>query len=134
MVRLVLAISLDGRLAFPAGGETHLGRQGDRKVLEEALAWADATLMGSKTLRAHQNTCLIHSNELITRRLNQGRTAQPISIVISTKKPFSNHWSFFHQPIKRWLITNEKPFMHNGYEKVIPLQDKWSETISRLSH
>ena len=40
-LRLVLAVSLDGRLAPPQGGAAQLGGPGDRRVLEEALAWAD---------------------------------------------------------------------------------------------
>ena len=58
-VRLVLAISLDGRLAPPEGGAAQLGGEGDRRALEHALAWADACLIGAGTLRAHQCTCLI---------------------------------------------------------------------------
>ena len=52
-MRLVLAVSLDGRLAPPSGGAAQLGGSGDRRVLEEALAWSDAALLGAGTLRAH---------------------------------------------------------------------------------
>ena len=55
-VRLVLAISLDGRLAPAEGGAVHLGGEGDRVALDQALAWADACLIGAGTLRAHQCT------------------------------------------------------------------------------
>ena len=44
-LRLVLAVSLDGRLAPPEGGAAQLGGRGDRRVLEEALAWADGCLV-----------------------------------------------------------------------------------------
>ena len=60
LVRLALALSIDGRLAPSNGGKASLGGIGDRKALEEALAWSDASLMGSGTLRAHKNICLIH--------------------------------------------------------------------------
>ena len=46
--RLVLAISLDGRLAPAEGGAAQLGGQGDRRVLDASLAWADACLMGRR--------------------------------------------------------------------------------------
>ena len=52
-LKLVLAVSLDGRLAPPGGGAAQLGGAGDRRVLEQALTWADACLLGAGTLRAH---------------------------------------------------------------------------------
>jgi len=47
-VKLVLASSIDGRIAYPEGGKTQLGQSGDRLVLEESLAWSDGILMGVK--------------------------------------------------------------------------------------
>ncbi len=67
-VRVVLVVSLDGRLAFPNDGKQHLGEQGDKAILEEALAWADATLVGSNTIKIHQKLCLIKRSELISKR------------------------------------------------------------------
>ena len=56
---LVIASSLDGRIAFPQGGESHLGSIHDRKLLNKSLTKVDATLFGSGTLKAHQSTYLI---------------------------------------------------------------------------
>ena len=61
-LRLVLAVSLDGRLAPAQGGAAQLGGPGDRRVLEEVLAWADGCLIGARTLRVHGTTCLILQN------------------------------------------------------------------------
>ena len=58
-VKLVLASSIDGRIAYPEGGKTQLGQSGDRLVLEEALTWSDGILMGGQTLRDHQSICVI---------------------------------------------------------------------------
>ena len=82
-VRLVLAISLDGRLAPPVGGAAQLGGEGDRRALEHALAWGDACLIGAGTLRAHQCTCLIRSPQLLEQRRSEGRTEQPAAVVVS---------------------------------------------------
>ena len=71
-VRLVLAISLDGRLAPPVGGAAQLGGEGDRRALEQALAWGDACLIGARTLRAHQCTCLIRNPQLLEQRRREG--------------------------------------------------------------
>ena len=76
MLRLVLAVSLDGRLAPPQGGAASLGGVGDRQVLEEALAWADGCLIGAETLRCHGSTCLIRAPHLLAERATSGRAEQ----------------------------------------------------------
>lgn len=103
-LRLVLAVSLDGRLAPAEGGAAQLGGPGDRQVLEEALAWADAALVGAETLRRHGSTCLIQRPELAEARRRQGRSAQPIAIAVSRSGRLSADLPFFRQPLARWLL------------------------------
>ncbi len=135
LVRLVLAISLDGRLAFSSGGKANLGGVGDRKALEEALAWADATLIGSGTLKIHQNTCLIHNSELINRRQLEGRSSQPLALVVTTQASFSKQWEFFQQPIKRWLLSSKSSqnlLCNEGFDRHVLMKDSWEETFKEL--
>ncbi|AAP99172.1 MULTISPECIES: RibD family protein [Prochlorococcus] len=135
-IRLVLAISLDGRLAPSNGGKANLGGEGDRRVLEEALAWSDATLMGSGTLKIHKNTCLIHDSKLIRERHTQGRSTQPISLIISKQSSFPQTWQFFRQPITRWLLipkAKTQIFTSEGFEQQIVMQDNWSGTLHDLN-
>ena len=136
-LRIILAISLDGKIANFKGDKAQLGGTGDRDVLEESLAWADATLMGAETLRKHKSTCLIHKDELIHNRIKDNRLPQPISIVISRKNKYSIDYPFFKQPICRWLITNKKLLEtmndKNLYNKIIPLEEYWSKTLLDLS-
>ena len=58
-VIIVIASSLDGRIAFPGGGESHLGSEEDKKMLNQHLSMVDATIFGLGTLIAHQSTYLI---------------------------------------------------------------------------
>ena len=58
-VIIVIASSLDGRIAFPGGGESHLGSEEDKKMLNQNLSMVDATIFGLGTLIAHQSTYLI---------------------------------------------------------------------------
>ncbi len=140
-IRLVLAISLDGRLARPNGGKSFLGGKGDRRVLEEALAWSDAALIGAGTLRAHQSTCLIHSPDLINTRLKQGKAKQPISVVIAKESNQSPQWLYFQQPIERWLISNQNylglnsstKIIRQGFDRHLSLKPSWPETLQQLS-
>ena len=133
---MVLAISLDGKIAIKKGDNTQLGKKGDRKVLENALAWADGALMGGETLRVHKSTCLIHEDKLLTKRINEGRKAQPIAVIISKQKKYSLEWKFFKQPIERWLISTENnsniitPIP--GYHEIINFEESWDKTLVKL--
>ncbi len=140
-IRLVLAISLDGRISSDQEeGPIHLGGPGDKRVLEEALAWADGTLMGSNTLRAHHTTCLIKDPDLIKRRVKDGRSEQPISVVVSKHQNHSLSWPFFKQPIRRWLLrppealkkADQNTNIINGYESHITMGKTWSDTLKKL--
>lgn len=129
-VRLVLAISLDGRLAPAEGGAAQLGGKGDRVALEQALAWADACLIGAGTLRAHQCTCLIRNQALVAQRLAAGRPDQPAAVVVSRSPDFSRSWRFFQQPLRRWLIAPAA--MDQGFDRWIPLADSWPQQLADL--
>ena len=126
----MLAISLDGRLAPPQGGAAQLGGAGDRRALEQALAWADACLIGAGTLRAHQCTCLIRNPQLLEQRLQEGRPQQPAAVVVSRSLGFSRTWHFFDQPLQRWLLAPAP--MHQGFDRWFPLAPTWPERLQAL--
>lgn len=135
-LRLVLAVSLDGRLAPPEGGAAQIGGRGDRRVLEEALAWADAALLGAETLRRHGSTCLIHHPDLLAGRQRSGRTAQPIAIAVSASGRLPTDLPFFRQPLNRWLLApaavggcGQGP---PGFERWLRLEGAWSSALAEL--
>ena len=130
-VRLVLAVSLDGRLAPPEGGAAQLGRDGDRHALEQALVWADACLIGAGTLRAHQCTCLIRDPQLQQSRVVEGRPPQPAAVVVSHQADFPQHWRFFKQPLRRWLLAPSAP--SQGFDNWVPLAKTWPERLQALA-
>ena len=129
-VRLVLAISLDGRLAPPEGGAAQLGSEGDRSALEQALAWGDACLIGAGTLRAHQCTCLIRNPQLLEQRRSEGRAEQPAAVVVSRSPDFASTWRFFDQPLQRWLLAPEP--VDQGFDRWFPLAPTWPERLEAL--
>ena len=136
-LRLVLAVSLDGRLAPPEGGAAQLGGRGDRRVLEEALAWADATLVGAETLRRHGSQCLIRQADLLRQRHHEGRSPQPIAIVASRTAALPPHLPFFRQPLRRWWLgpaparPADAPPVPAGFERQLPLGG-WSSLRALL--
>ena len=130
-MRLVLAISLDGRLAPAEGGPAQLGGAGDRIELERALVWADACLLGAGTLRAHQCTCLIRDPDFVQQRLDEARQAQPPALVVSHHSAFPLHWPFFEQPLERWLLAPAPAI--NGFHRWFPLQTSWTDRLGLLA-
>ena len=131
-VRLVLAVSLDGRLAPPSGGAAQLGGSGDRRVLEEALAWSDAVLLGAGTLRAHRCSCLIRADDLLQQRIKATRAPQPAAVVVSRSARFDLEWSFFQQPFERHLLT-PMGLVAPGFQAGHRLTPSWQDTLNGLS-
>ena len=89
-VIIVIASSLDGRIAFPGGGESHLGSDEDKKILNQNLSMVDATIFGLGTLMAHQSTYLV-KNLTDNDEVNISKS-QPISILASISKIFISIW------------------------------------------
>ena len=140
-LRLVLAISLDGRLAPPQGGAAQIGGRGDRRVLEEALAWADAALIGAQTLRLHGSTCLIHAADLLDQRRRQGQPPQPRALVVSRSGSLPEALPFFRQPLERWLLLADAvppraAWDHGaarpGFTRVLPF-GSWPAVLADLA-
>ena len=131
-VRLVLAVSLDGRLAPSSGGAAQLGGAGDRHVLEQALAWSDAVLIGAGTLRAHRCTCLIRDQQLLSQRKQDGRPLQPAAFVVSRNPDFCQDWPFFQQPLDRHLLTPDL-MSAEGFCATYRLQPSWDSTLVELA-
>ncbi len=130
----MLAVSLDGRLAPADGGAAQLGGAGDRQVLEEALAWADAALVGAETLRRHGSTCLIHRPALVEARRRQGRSPQPIAIAVSRSGRLPAALPFFRQPLQRWLLQASAlppAAPAAGFERHLPLES-WGQALEAL--
>ena len=131
-VIIVIASSLDGRIAIPGGGESHLGSDEDKKILNQNLSMVDATIFGLGTLIAHQSTYLV-KNLTDNDEVNISKS-QPISIVASNSKNFNSNWKYFRQPIRRWLISSSKVdnSSNNEFEKKLFFKDSWRKTL--ISH
>lgn len=129
-VRLVLAVSLDGRLAPPGGGAAQLGGSGDRRALEESLTWADACLIGAGTLRAHRCTCLIRDADLLETRRVAERPDQPDAVVVSRQNNFPGNWLFFQQPLRRVLLGPQPA--GTGFDGWVEQGESWVVSLKRL--
>ena len=130
---LVIASSLDGRIAFPQGGESHLGSEYDKKLLSKSLTKVDATLFGSGTIRAHQSTFLVRKKHFLKNR-QEISVNQPISIIAGNSKNFSKNWRYFNQPITRWLISSDINIKNSkvNFDKVLFYENSWLHTLNIL--
>ena len=130
---LVIASSLDGRIAFPQGGETHLGSEYDKQLLNKSLTKVDATLFGSGTLKAHQSTFLIRKNHFLKNR-QEILANQPISVIAGNSENFSKSWRYFKQPIRRWLISSNRIIKDSkvNFDKILFYENSWLHTLNIL--
>ena len=131
-VTIIIASSLDGRIAFPDGGESHLGSKEDREMLNKNLSLVDATIFGLGTLKAHQSTYLIKNH--FGNKKAKISESQPISIVASNSKRFNRNWKYFRQPISRWLISSKlvDNSSNNDFEKQLLFENTWEKTLISL--
>ena len=130
---LIIASSIDGRIAFPHDAKKHLGSIEDKKILNEALQKVDATIFGSGTLKAHTSTFLV--KECLEKNLSKISSNQPISIIAGNAQNFSNNWHYFNQPIKRWLVSsnNSKEIKNFNFERQFSFRGSWKKTLEDIS-
>lgn len=102
---VILAMSLDGKIAAATGPDQLFGSRQDYDHLEELVAQADGVIFGAATLRSGGTAMRIQRESLIQARLAQGKPAQPIQIVCSQSGTIDPKLRFFQQPIPRYLLT-----------------------------
>lgn len=102
---LVLAMSLDGKIADVQRRAARFSSQSDLDHLEARVAEADGVLFGGGTLRAYGTTLSVRQPRLIEARRQRGQTDQPTHIVWSPSGRLDPQCRFFQQPVPRGLIT-----------------------------
>tara|TARA_Y100000589_G_scaffold107409_1_gene101974 strand:+ start:373 stop:1023 length:651 start_codon:yes stop_codon:yes gene_type:complete len=129
---LIFASSIDGRLSFPSNRSSNLGSLEDKKILNDAMSKVDATIFGSGTLKVHQSTFLI--KKFIDEKKFIIKDNQPISIIAGNPNNFKKEWSYFNQPIKRWLINSKPQKNHKNFnfDKEFFYRNSWQETLSNF--
>ncbi len=136
-VTVVLAMSIDGKLADYTQAAGRFGSPSDQAHLEKCVAAADAVLFGAGTLRAYGTTMTVHTPELQQQRSSLGKPLQPIQIVCSASGKLDRQAAFFSQPIRRWLLTTNAGAQAWGapqFERVWTVGDSidWSIIMSEL--
>ena len=102
---LVLAMSLDGKIADAQRGAARFSSPADLAHLEARIAAADGVLFGGGTLRAYGTTLSVRQADLIAQRRQRGLTDQPLQIVWSPSGNLDPNFRYFRQPVPRGLVT-----------------------------
>ncbi|WP_017300260.1 RibD family protein [Nodosilinea nodulosa] len=102
---LVLAMSLDGKIADVQRGAARFSSPADLAHLETLVAAADGVLFGGGTLRAYGTTLSLRSADLIAQRQGRGQPDQPVHVVWSPSGNLNPKMRFFRQPVRRGLVT-----------------------------
>jgi 5-amino-6-(5-phosphoribosylamino)uracil reductase len=104
---LVLAMSLDGKIADVQRGAARFSSATDLAHLEARVAAVDGVLFGGGTLRAYGTTLSVRSPALQNQRRAQGKLEQPLQLVWSPSGNLDPSCRFFQQPVPRGLVTTE---------------------------
>lgn len=102
---IVLAMSVDGKIADVRRSPARFGSLADKAHLERQMAAADAILFGADTLRAYGTTLTVSHPQLLEQRTDLSKSPQPVHIVVTQSGNLNPEIRFFKQPVKRWLLT-----------------------------
>lgn len=105
-VRLMMAMTADGKIATVAREAARFGSQEDQRRLREQVAWADALIVAAGTLRAHGSTFTVSRPDLVAQREVRGQRPQPTSVVVTRSLDLPLDIPFFTgQRIPRMIAT-----------------------------
>jgi 5-amino-6-(5-phosphoribosylamino)uracil reductase len=102
---VILATSVDGKIADRDRSPARFGSAQDKAHLESQIAQVDAVLFGAGTLRSYGTSLPITNPDLLQHRHQQDQPPQPIHIVVSASGVIDPDLRFFQQPLPRWLLT-----------------------------
>lgn len=119
---VVLAMSLDGKIADIRRSPPQFSSLADQAHLENQVAQADGALFGAGTLRAGGTAMSISNPDLLQQRQQQGKPPQPVQIVCSRSAQIDPQLRFFRQQIPRWLLTTVAGAKHwhgSEFERIL---------------
>lgn len=102
---VVLAMSMDGKIADVKRSPARFSSRADKAHLEKQIAAADAVLFGASTLRAYGTTLSVSNPQLLQKRKERSLPPQPVQILASLQANIDPQLHFFRQPVPRWLLT-----------------------------
>jgi len=83
MIRVNMAVSLDGRIAPADRQKMRLGGSADLRRMEQLRAWADVIVVGAGTIRAEDPPFALTDEAQCRQRLAEGREEHPMVVVLT---------------------------------------------------
>lgn len=83
VVSINMAATIDGKIAGKERGFVKLGSDYDSKRMSEIRAEHDAIVMGARTFQAYPKPLLVRGKELLEKRMREGLSPQPATVVVS---------------------------------------------------
>ncbi|HPU85181.1 MAG TPA: RibD family protein [Candidatus Latescibacteria bacterium] len=107
-VRLMMAMTLDGKIATSRREAARFGGPEDTRRLETQVAWADVLLFGAATLRAYGTTYRVKREALLNLRQRRRQPPQPVTAVVTSSLDIPLDMPFFtRQDVPRIIVTTE---------------------------
>jgi 2,5-diamino-6-(ribosylamino)-4(3H)-pyrimidinone 5'-phosphate reductase len=103
-----MVASVDGK-ATVDGSERGLGSTGDKRIMQELRAHADAVINGAQTLRISGSSPTVRDADLQALRRELGRAPQPLGVIISQSGDLPlDHRFFTSREFDALVIVTEK--------------------------
>jgi len=107
-IALNFAMSIDGKISTKQRNRLRFSSKEDWKLMDEIRANADAVLIGANTIRSEDPPFRIRSKKWIGKRLLEGKTAQPISIILSNSLDLPINGRYFKErKLDRIIFTTQ---------------------------
>lgn len=108
-VAVDMAMTLDGKVvAGGPPGQALSGSRGDRRVLEELRAAADAVVMGAGTVRASDPVLQLRSPDLLAGRSERRQAPQPLCVVVTKSGHLNPESRMFHVHPERTVVLTSQ--------------------------
>lgn len=131
IVRLNMAVSVDGKITTIEGDKLTFGSQEDRKLMEKLRIEADCIIVGANNVKVEDTPLILRDEKLKNIRVKRKGLKQPINVVVSTKLDFVFKDSAFfnNNETKKVIFTKkrinaDKVFRASKYADVIKVESK----------
>ena len=123
-VTINMAMTLDGKIASYDGSNFSFGSKEDRQEMDRLRAESDIIIWGAETLRIANCTAKVREREFIHHRLEQGKSSQPASGVITRTGNIPKRCNWFASELVQFIFTGI-----NGEEKTRNFSEGQAEVI-----
>lgn len=102
------AMTLDGKVSTRNWTPSDFTSEKDKERLREIRALGDALIVGRKTVAADRMSMTLRDEKLRQQRVNSGKRAEPLRMIVSKSGQFDPQWKVFQTPGERIILFCEE--------------------------